>query len=390
MEVIEKIKEYIAKGETEKAIQLLVEHTKDKNSPFYDEAILLSGQFRQWKRSMSLGVESSNNELRRIEMGVMNILQEKTKATVTEATDKNSAEPKKQIAATPPVDKPSGDLPQKPNMMPLILGVVGLIVAAFGFWFFTQNDSSVSVSKDDPTEIPVDDNNKKTPTPVTPKPVTPKPVTPKPVTPKPVTPKPVTPKPAKLPEVNGRNLNFVAFGDGSSKPTGYLRNLGNGKWSEEGKDMKHRFVFVEEGRDDYSVYLYDKSRKIKLRPDLHRQIVTYSDPQTPERDQYLIKSAVDKMKGTYVKKVTYNFQGKPIGIFEQVEGTKNWLEKNPDSDKRGKPNDFVEFARDEWSVYLKNKEHNDFQIQLDLYRKQVKIKESGKDAKPLYSIVKGI
>lgn len=53
MDTIEQIKNHIAKGDTEKAIELLVQFTKETNSPKQDDAILLSGQYKQWKREIA-------------------------------------------------------------------------------------------------------------------------------------------------------------------------------------------------------------------------------------------------------------------------------------------------------------------------------------------------
>jgi hypothetical protein len=72
-------------------------------------------------------------------------------------------------------------------------------------------------------------------------------------------------------EVNGRNVKMVSHSQGS-----YLY-LGNRNWGEANLENKIIFKFKETGRDDWSVYLLDESRNVKLQLDLHRQQVIYSD-----------------------------------------------------------------------------------------------------------------
>ncbi|MCB9354561.1 MAG: hypothetical protein H6575_08335 [Lewinellaceae bacterium] len=78
-EDIKRIEDLIANGDTEDAILALVEFTKNSSSAHYEDAVLLSGQFRQWKRENMLGVQQSGNELRRIEMGILSILKSDSK-----------------------------------------------------------------------------------------------------------------------------------------------------------------------------------------------------------------------------------------------------------------------------------------------------------------------
>lgn len=73
-EAIQKIEGHITKGQTEKALEALIAYTKANKSPVHEDAILLSGQFRQWKRENMLGVQQSGSELRRIEMSILSIL----------------------------------------------------------------------------------------------------------------------------------------------------------------------------------------------------------------------------------------------------------------------------------------------------------------------------
>lgn len=80
--------------------------------------------------------------------------------------------------------------------------------------------------------------------------------------------------------VNGRNVKNVKYEGGS------FRQKKDGSWIEKNNDGKHNFV--ETGRDDWSVYLEDKSRNVNIQLDLHRKEIFYSDANTPKRVQYLI------------------------------------------------------------------------------------------------------
>lgn len=76
-------------------------------------------------------------------------------------------------------------------------------------------------------------------------------------------------------EVNGRNVVSVRM------PSGRYRMTGAGAWVEQGKDGA-TFNFVEENRDDWSVYLLDSSRGVRLQLDLHRRQVFYADQSAPD------------------------------------------------------------------------------------------------------------
>ena len=76
-------------------------------------------------------------------------------------------------------------------------------------------------------------------------------------------------------EVNGRNVLSVRM------PSGQLRMTGAGAWVEQGNNGA-TFNFVEENRDDWSVYLLDSSRGVRLQVDLHRRQVFYADESAPD------------------------------------------------------------------------------------------------------------
>jgi hypothetical protein len=84
--------------------------------------------------------------------------------------------------------------------------------------------------------------------------------------------------------VNGRNVKAVSHSQGS------FMALGNGNWQEANDKGETTFNFKETGRDDWSVYLLDKSRNVTLQLDLHRKMVVYTD-STQHFDLYPIASS---------------------------------------------------------------------------------------------------
>lgn len=75
-------------------------------------------------------------------------------------------------------------------------------------------------------------------------------------------------------EVNGRNVMSVRV------PSGRYRMTGAGAWVEQGNNGA-TFNFVEDNRDDWSVYLLDSTRGVRLQLDLHRRQVFYADTSAP-------------------------------------------------------------------------------------------------------------
>lgn len=85
-------------------------------------------------------------------------------------------------------------------------------------------------------------------------------------------------------QVNGRNVSFVAFDRGSFRQQGK-------NWIEYDIDGRPAFTFEETHRDDWSVYLADRSRNVRLQLDLHRRKVGYAEAGGPTSDLYDIVSA---------------------------------------------------------------------------------------------------
>lgn len=88
---------------------------------------------------------------------------------------------------------------------------------------------------------------------------------------------------------DGRKVTRVAFKNGA----GHYRLVSPGAWIETGPTGNDtRFSFQETGRDDWSVYLLDRSRNVTLQLDLHRRWVVYQyDKPGERRDLYEITAA---------------------------------------------------------------------------------------------------
>ena len=171
--------------------------------------------------------------------------------------------------------------------------------------------------------------------------------------------------------VNGRNVNVV------ESPQATFGQIGQKNWVEENKQGKRIFSFAETNRDDWSVYLRDRSRNVRLQLDIHRKKVGYSDASNPAtRDLYLITSASSKLSGWLVKKVEFN-----NGAFVD-QGGKRWVEIGSQNEVRY---NFNEMARDDWSVYLKDPSRNGH-IQLDLHTQRIMYNVGNDPRVPLYSI----
>lgn len=85
-------------------------------------------------------------------------------------------------------------------------------------------------------------------------------------------------------QVTGHNVSYVTFDRGSFRQQG-------GGWTEYDINNRPIFTFEETNRDDWSVYLYDRSRNVRLQLDLHRRKVGYGPNDGPMSDLYDIVSA---------------------------------------------------------------------------------------------------
>ncbi|MGF1525408.1 MAG: hypothetical protein ACFCBW_01240 [Candidatus Competibacterales bacterium] len=163
--------------------------------------------------------------------------------------------------------------------------------------------------------------------------------------------------------VNGYNVTKVYY------PGGVFEMGRGNRWLERNRDGRHHFV--EQNRDEWSVYLMDRSRGVQIQLDLHRKEIFYRHRQEPRRVLYRISRAEAKKRlgdyrgdgrrvdGYNVGEVHYRG-----GVFKNTGGH-HWKWRN----RKGHLS-LIEQNRDEWSVYLLNPSKK-IRIQLDLHRKEV-------------------
>lgn len=234
---------------------------------------------------------------------------------------------------------------KKTNSFLLLIGLV-LLLGTIGFYFFYESgEAGITIGDPVVTEVNQEPND-------------------------------------LLPEINGRNVNFISL------ENGYLRHLGNRKWIEEDLEFKSGYEYREQSRNDESVYLFDKSRNLKLQLNLKKMEILHSDNKTKNKESSIIKEAFKNVKGAYVKKVIYKDGNGKEGSFAKVPGTKTWLEYNSKLQKAGGPKQLKEISRGEWLVFLKDESGDE--IALDLYAKEVKIKRIAQEFEVLYLIKNGI
>jgi len=208
--------------------------------------------------------------------------------------------------------------------------------------------------------------------------------------------------------VDGRNLVRVEHSGGRFE-------RGDGGWTEYGADGRASFRFEETGRDEWSVYLIDRSRNVALQLDVHRRMIALIENGRRGRDLYAITGAASAERGDYVQRMQQrqdrerqqaqllqrqqeqarlqqqaragrvdggnlsraNYAG---GRFEQ-SGT-GWAEY----DLAGRVQfRFEETGRDEWSVYLLDRSR-DMRLAIDVHRRMVSIAGTGGRWNDLYPI----
>lgn len=104
--------------------------------------------------------------------------------------------------------------------------------------------------------------------------------------------------------VDGSNLARVDFAGGSFE-------LRDGRWAEYDLDGRPRFRFEETSRDEWSVYMIDRSRNVAIQLDVYRRMVTFSEHGGPRTDLYPIievaaSSPRDRLGGSRA-----DYSGKP-------------------------------------------------------------------------------
>lgn len=102
--------------------------------------------------------------------------------------------------------------------------------------------------------------------------------------------------------VDGSNLARVDFAGGWFE-------LRGGRWAEYGLDGRPRFHFEETGRDEWSVYMIDRSRDVAIQLDVHRRMVTFSENGRGRTDLYPITEVTASWQRDYSERP--DTSGKP-------------------------------------------------------------------------------
>lgn len=163
-------------------------------------------------------------------------------------------------------------------------------------------------------------------------------------------------------DAKGMNVAYVAYTNGS------FRQVADTKWDEfDTKSGKKIYSFEETHRDEWSVYLVDKTRNnMRVQLDLWTKKINVDDK---------LYTHITKVRTVYGMNVT--FVVFPQGSFGQI-ADKKWAEYNINGKQVFS---FDEIGRDEWSVYLIDNSRGGMRLQLDLHTKKISV-----DGKPLYTI----
>jgi len=186
-------------------------------------------------------------------------------------------------------------------------------------------------------------------------------------------------------QINGYNVVKVVYSSGHN-PTGEFVQKGN-QWLEKSYHNNRRFHFTERNRDEWSVYLYDRSRQVNIQLDLHRNKIIYSQGNGVRSDLYNIVRGESGFRGSAVNgfnasRVVYSTADRPMGEFVKTSH-RRWVEY---SDHNGLEFNFKERNRDEWSVYLYDRSR-DVHIQLDLHRKRVIYSQGNGPRSDIYTVI---
>jgi len=177
--------------------------------------------------------------------------------------------------------------------------------------------------------------------------------------------------------VNGYNASVARHSN-----NGAFVQLNTVDWIETGSGTTSNNFFKEQGRDEWSVYLYDGSRNVSIQLDYFRKKVVYSDSSSSYDLYEIISSDPEQVDGYTANRVFYDKPGGQVfqnGGFVQLNATQ-WSENNEDGSFI-----FNETRRDDWSVYLRDNSRG-VNIQLDMWTKEINYSDDDGNAYFLYSI----
>ncbi|MDX1569924.1 MAG: hypothetical protein R3200_05510 [Xanthomonadales bacterium] len=185
--------------------------------------------------------------------------------------------------------------------------------------------------------------------------------------------------------VNGRNVVRADHSNGRFEQTA------NGAWAEFDANGRAGFTFRETGRDDWSVYLNDRSRNVQIQIDIHRKMIRYGTNNGPKQDLYPITRSwrVGTGQGSSTGALSQSgVNGRNVVRADHASGrfemTGNGVWKELDANGRAGFT-FQETGRDDWSVYLNDRSRN-VQIQIDIHRKMIRYGTNNGPKQDLYRI----
>jgi len=177
--------------------------------------------------------------------------------------------------------------------------------------------------------------------------------------------------------INGYNATLARHSN-----NGAFVQLNSVDWIETGSGTDGSLSFKEQGRDEWSVYLYDASRDASIQLDYYRNKVVFSDANS-SFDLYDITSSDPEMADGYtINRVFYDKPGGQVfqnGGFVQLNATQ-WSENNEDGSFI-----FNETMRDDWSVYLRD-DSRGVNIQMNMLTKEINYSDDDGNAYFLYPI----
>lgn len=94
---------------------------------------------------------------------------------------------------------------------------------------------------------------------------------------------------------NGANVRSVTY------PQGVYRQTGPRAWAEFDKSGKQTNAFVEDARDEWSVFLFDPARNVRVQIDLYRKKIRYTENGGSYADLYDVTGSAAGVGATAAK-----------------------------------------------------------------------------------------
>jgi hypothetical protein len=190
---------------------------------------------------------------------------------------------------------------------------------------------------------------------------------------------------------HNRNVTLIEIPNDQFRMTEPGRDGRPSRWIEQGQGNN----FVEQGRDEHSIYLSDASRGVRLQFDLSAKQVFYisSDANIARQPLYPITRVSTHGSVDDHNSRTITLLEVPNGQFRMSElgrdGRQNrWVEQGQ-GDNSWQANNFLELGRDDNSIYLSDASRG-VKLQFDLPAKQVFYISSDANVgkQPLYPITR--